>query len=185
LGGGIIDPNIPVGNLYSEIATLIGRGAKNILVPNLSNLGDLPVTRNTVNSSSLDTLTQFHNADLASSLNSLSQQYPGVKLSLLDVNSLFNKVVADNSNNVGFKNVTDGCLLVGCTNPDEYLFWDTIHPTTAGHRLIGELAFQTLVPAVPEPTNILGSLVAFGSIVALKRKITSSKLKAKKLVEIA
>jgi thermolabile hemolysin len=188
LGGGITNPGVPVGNLSSEISTLISSGAKNILVPNLSNLGDLPGTRNLSNASDLTTLTQFHNAGLAASLNNLGRDNPDVKLSLLDVNSLVNQIVA-NPGNFGFSNTRDGCLLVGCntitpTTSDTYLFWDTIHPTTAGHRLISDLALNTVSStAVPEPTTILGSLLAFGSVVALKRQLKSSKLKDKKLVK--
>ena len=43
----------------------------------------------------------------------------------------------------GFANVTDACLMPNiapykCANPEEYLFWDGIHPTRRGHQLIGE-----------------------------------------------
>jgi thermolabile hemolysin len=183
LGGVTTNPSIPVDNLTNEIATLISNNAKNILVVNLPNLGELPSTRNTVNSVPLDTFTQLHNAGLVASLNTLSTTNPGINLQLLDVNSLFNQAIA-NPSSLGFNNVTDGCLLVGCTTPDSYLFWDDIHPTTAGHQLIGNLAFNTVsATAVPEPTTIFGSLMAGGSVIALKRKLKSSKLKAKQLVK--
>ncbi len=183
LGGVTTDPNIPVGNLTNEIATLISNNAKNILVVNLPNLGELPSTRNTANPSGLNTLTQFHNAGLAASINNLSTTNSSVNLKLLDVNSLFNQAIV-NPSSLGLNNVTDGCLLVGCTAPDNYLFWDDIHPTTATHQLIGNLAFQTVSPtAVPEPTTVIGSLMAGGSIVMLKRKLKSSKLKANQLVK--
>ena len=183
VGGGIQNPTGPISNLNAEITTLIGRGAKNILVPNLSNLGDLPSMRILPGSapSDLNTLTQAHNTALALSLNNLRQAYPGVNLTLLDVNSLFNQVVA-NPSSFGFTNITDGCLLVSCTAPDSYLLWDTIHPTQAGHQLIGNLALNTVTPTVPEPTTILGSLVAGSSIIVFKRKLKSAKLKSKKLV---
>jgi phospholipase/lecithinase/hemolysin len=35
---------------------------------------------------------------------------------------------------------------------DEYLYWDMAHPTAAGHRIIAELAYDTLT-AVPEPST--------------------------------
>ena len=184
LGGGITDPTIPVTNLSTEITTLIGRGAKNILVPNLPDLGKLPVTLGTPISADLNLLTQGHNAGLGLSLNSLSQINPSVKLSLLDVNSLFDRIVTDPSSS-GFNNVTNGCLLVSCTNPDKYLFWDTIHPTTAGHKLIGDLAFETVSPtAVPEPTISLGYIVALGFGIAIKCKLRSAKLKDKELAAV-
>jgi thermolabile hemolysin len=186
LGGGITNPAITIGNLSIAINTLIGRGAKNILVPNLANLGELPSTNDDPTiSAGLNFLTQAHNTGLAASISNLSVLFPSVKLSLLDVNSLFNDVVTDPAS-ARFSNVTDGCLLVACTNPNEYLFWDTIHPTTAGHKLIGDLAFDTLnasSTAVPEPTSMLGSLVALGFVVSFKRKLKPSKLTDRELVE--
>ncbi|WP_310421896.1 PEP-CTERM sorting domain-containing protein [Chamaesiphon sp. VAR_48_metabat_135_sub] len=183
LGAGVINPAVTVGNLSSQISTLIGRGAKNILVPNLSNLGKLPLALGAPNAADLDLLTQGHNAGLAASIADLSSFFPSVKLSLLDVNSLFNRVTA-NPGNFGFDNVTNQCISVNflCSTPQTYLFWDDIHPTTRGHQLIGDLAFESL--QVPEPTTMLGSLLAFGSVVTLKRKIKPSKLKEKELVKV-
>jgi phospholipase/lecithinase/hemolysin len=48
---------------------------------------------------------------------------------------------------------------VGCTNPDEFLFWDTQHVTTAANQLIADAAFETLeTESIPEPTTHLGLL---------------------------
>ncbi len=187
LGAGINNPTVPLTNLSGEIATLIGRGAKNILVPNLPNLGEIPLTRNIPGTipSDLNTLTQFHNAGLAASLNDLRKANSGVNLTLLDVNSLFSQVTA-NPTDFGFKNVTDSCLAsvtVICNEPNSYLFWDPLHPTTAGHQSIGNLAFNVVSTSVPEPTTILGSLVAGGAIITFKRQLRQSQLNQKKLVK--
>jgi thermolabile hemolysin len=171
------DASIPLNNLYFEIATLILRGAKNIIVPNLPDLGVLPSKRNTTESSALSAVSQSHNTGLATTLDGLRLLYPGVTLNLLDVNSLFQQALT-NPSSYGLSNVTDSCYIDSstiCADPTTYLFWDGVHPTTGVHQLVGNLAFNTVSPtAVPEPITILGSLMAAGSAVAFKRKLKQS-----------
>jgi phospholipase/lecithinase/hemolysin len=61
----------------------------------------------------------------------------------------------------GFTNTTAPCLtgsLGGgaavCVAPDNYLFWDSVHPTTAAHQVLGN-AFAEAVEPVPEPASLL------------------------------
>jgi thermolabile hemolysin len=153
--------------------TLITRGAKNILVPNLPDLGALPGTRSSTNAGGLSLLAQGHNFNLALSIAALRQANPDVTLNILDVNDLFGRAVNAPSQ-FQLSNVTDSCLLVSCPNPDEFLFWDPIHPTTKVHQIIGNLALSTVAPtAVPEPFTIIGTIV--GGAVALRMR---KKLKA-------
>jgi thermolabile hemolysin len=177
LFAGITDPGIPVRNLFTDINTLIDRGARNILVPNLSNLGALPSTRNLgATAIGLNNLTAFHNAGLVANIADLNRARPDVNLNLLDVNGLFNRVVA-NPGSFGFTDVTTQCITATtvCVNPSANLFWDEVHPTTEGHRLIGELAFNTVSPtAVPEPITMLGSLMAGSAAIAFKRKLKAA-----------
>jgi phospholipase/lecithinase/hemolysin len=169
LGAGITDPSIPVGNLSAHITTLINNGAINILVPNLSNLGELPVTIGIPQSSLLNNLTQAHNQGLALAINNLQTTFPNTNIQLLDVNTTFNQIQA-NPSQFDLTNVIDGCLLVSCTTPDTYFFWDIIHPSTRGHQLISNLAVQTL--GVPEPSMVLGLfIVGIGAIWIKKNNV--------------
>ncbi|MBW4664368.1 MAG: SGNH/GDSL hydrolase family protein [Chroococcus sp. CMT-3BRIN-NPC107] len=172
LGAGVTDPSVPVGNLASSIATLADYGADNFLVVNLPDLGQLPATNNSASSSSLTTLTDAHNLSLDTELNSLSVSYD-INIYDLDANSLFTNAIAT-PELFGFKNVTNACLTdPSCQNPDQYLFWDNLHPTTAAHELIGDLALNRLdSQPIPEPSSRLGILAisALGAGIIAKRK---------------
>ncbi|HAJ61964.1 MAG TPA: GDSL family lipase [Cyanobacteria bacterium UBA8543] len=183
LGGNVINPTIPITNISNAITSLARVGAQNILVLNLGDLGSLPGTRtDPQQSANLSLLSNAHNSGLSQAIAALSPQLgSSVNLTLIDTNSLFNRVYA-NPAEFNFTNVTTACLSVlSCASANQnaqnqYLFWDSIHPTTAGHQLIADVAFSSLnstqPTGVPEPGSTLGVL-AFGALGAglkLKRK---------------
>ena len=57
-------------------------------------------------------------------------------VSVFDAFSLFDEVAAHPAEH-GLLNVTDACGAVAGCDPSTYLFWDGIHPTSAGHGIIG------------------------------------------------
>lgn len=171
-------PNQVTSNLSMALQSLFDLGARNFLIPNLPDLGETPLAHNLNQlfpsaSSQLSALTAEHNLLLEQTLDSL-KVLPGINITTLDVNSL----VRDTMNNpmeFGFTTVQNSCLTNFqpgfnfdgvCENPDEFLFWDDVHPTAASHKFISQLAIETLKeeePAgVPEPASAL-SLLAFGA----------------------
>ncbi|BAZ68742.1 MAG: SGNH/GDSL hydrolase family protein [Pelatocladus maniniholoensis HA4357-MV3] len=155
--GNVTDVSQPIANLSRSVALLAITGAKNIMVANLPDLGKLPSTSNQSNSSQLTALSQQHNIALAASLKTLST-IPGVNIIPVDVNSLFIKLQTSPSQ-FGLTNVTDACLIGDlddiaqgnfsiCTNqgknPDEFLFWDGVHPTTRTYSILAETALDML-----------------------------------------
>lgn len=160
-------PDITIGNLSASLSTLAALGAKNFLVANLPDLGNLPLTNNTPISNSLNTLSTLHNNSLANTLNTLGAN---LNIKQVDVNSLFKNTIT-NPGQFGFTNVTEACInnfncvAGGQTVQNQYLFWDQIHPTTVAHQQIAELAFSELQSEpLPEPMSIVGTLV-FGTLV--------------------
>jgi phospholipase/lecithinase/hemolysin len=142
---GVSSATVPVENVTGAITSLVGVGAKKILVANLPDLGQLPATRTSANSASLSALTQAHNQGLRRSLKLLSQQYSDLQIVTLDANTLYRDAIT-NPAAFGFTNVISSCLSGSraCGNSDQFLFWDGIHPTTAAHRILGEAAFSAI-----------------------------------------
>jgi len=188
--GGATNPTQPVVNLATALTSLFNLGARNFLVPNLPDLGNTPVglSRGSDVSNGLNQLSVGHNAGLAQTVNNLSQSLAGINLISVDVNSLFDSAIA-NPSQYGFTNVTQPCLTNFqnpvdfiynvCDRPNEYLFWDEFHPTTAGHKLVAETAYLALnSKSVPEPTASF-AILAFGALGVVsgfkqKRQKTSS-----------
>ena len=79
----------------------------------------------------------------------------------------FSSMIAAHPAAFGLTNVTDACGAIIAANCSQYLFWDGIHPTTAGHRAIANAVALTL--QVPEPQTY--ALLAFGLVaVALQTR---------------
>jgi phospholipase/lecithinase/hemolysin len=155
---GATDSTTPINNLTLAVKSLSAAGAKNIAVVNLPDLGNLPGTRDTQYSVLLTDVTKKHNSGLAKSLNDLRQQLRSdVNIKYIDVNSLYKQAIS-NPKKFGFKNVTQSCISQRriCANPNEYLFWDGVHPTTSAHKIFVESAFSVLQPK-PESVQVSNS----------------------------
>lgn len=164
------DSEEPLNNLAIAIAALAQAGAKNFLVPNLPDLGQLPTSQAETNSSVYTQVSLAHNAGLANGLQALN---PEIRLTELDVFSAFNQVLA-NPGAFGFTNTENPCLLISqfslCSSDptvqNQYVFWDEHHRTTAVHKILGDLAYDALqqdTTEVPEPTVVF-SVIAVGAM---------------------
>ncbi len=167
------NPDQTLKNISDSLITLASLGVKNVLVPNLPNLGNSPLVRSLGQTDNFNNLTQAHNDGLSELLKNLDQD-PTLDLDIisLDVYSLFS-----DPTKLGFTNASEPCLNTNaqtiCANPDEYLFWDPIHPTSRAHQLVADAAFSAIkAKSVPEPSTALGTLAigAWGAAAVLKRK---------------
>jgi outer membrane lipase/esterase len=134
-----------VNNLSNAATTLISKGARNLIVVNLPDLGKTPQEQALGTSASSTALTLSHNTNLRAALQTLAQQNPGVNIIPLDVNALFGEVNSDPAR-YGLTNITQPCFTGSavCSNPDQYLFWDGVHPTATGHNIIAQYAAAVL-----------------------------------------
>lgn len=82
----------------------------------------------------------------------------------------FMHLVVSNPGAFGFTDVTDPCLvgITPCANPNQYLFWDDLHPTTAADKILA----TEFAGAVPEPSTLLTfGTAAVGIAGMLRRKL--------------
>lgn len=168
------NPDEPTTNIVQAVTSLYGAGARNILVPNLSDLGKTPYAA-TTDSDSANYLTQLsleHNAELETKLKNLPQNLADINIIYLDQSSLFKSALAEPAA-LGLTNISDSCLtktdnsFYVCKNPNNYLFWDSLHPTATAHEQLANFTLETLEAAqtpqpVPEPDSILPVVLGLG-----------------------
>lgn len=166
IGGVITDPlpalEATLNNLVGIIDSLAAADAKTLLVPNIPNLGLVPLITDTNGGlpvAGATELAALFNLGLADAIDGLAALYPDTSFFEFDAFSLLTDAYFDPVA-YGFTNVTDGCysLLVlpggtTCANPEEYLSWDGFHPTTRAHEL---LAANVVIP-LPAAAWLFGS----------------------------
>lgn len=148
------DPNAPALIVDGAIAQidniqrLINAGATQFLVPNLPNLGSVPrFNTSPTESVAFNDASVLYNAALDSGVSLLPLLNFGrhVTIYKFDVYSLLKKIVAQPAN-YGLMNATNSSQSMA-VDPDYYLFWDDLHPTTTGHNLLGQTALKLIEPA--------------------------------------
>jgi phospholipase/lecithinase/hemolysin len=145
-----------VVSIGHQLTLLYTAGARRFLVLNAPDLGLAPEARllGPVVQGAATFLSSQFNAGLQQVLAGVAAGLPGTRLVTLDVFALLQEVVAAPSA-VGLQNVTQPCIVLNtrsqpyCPNASEYLFWDSTHPTVAGHRIVAERAAAALAAAPP------------------------------------
>jgi phospholipase/lecithinase/hemolysin len=164
-----------VYNIKGTIEKLASYGAKNFLVPNTPDLGLIPEFINTVESADFSQLSNQFNNLLATELDGLAASRPDLDIVAFQTDDLFVEVRA-NPAAFGFSDVsnrcqtTPGCGTGSAADQASFLFWDGSHPTTAGHRMIGQRFYQSVYD-VPGPLPAAGAAAAYAWSRSLRRRI--------------
>jgi phospholipase/lecithinase/hemolysin len=139
-----------LGSIAANIQRLYIAGGREFLVWVAPNVALTPAIRMLPPAAQglASMLTQSFNGNLAAVLAQLSAGLPGISFTRLDAYDLLNQVVAD-PGAFDLSNVTSSCVTPNvapfiCHHAKEYLFWDGIHPTKAGHAILAEKAAQVV-----------------------------------------
>jgi phospholipase/lecithinase/hemolysin len=138
-------------SIATNIQALYGAGARQFFVWSVPNIAQTPALRSLGPAAGVlaTQLTVAFNDALTVALAQLSA-LPGITFARLDAFQLLNAINSD-PDVFGLTNVTAACVTpnvppFACQHPDEFLFWDGIHPTAAGHALLAQLAATVLLP---------------------------------------
>jgi phospholipase/lecithinase/hemolysin len=125
-------------NQLTNIQRLIDAGATRFIIPNLPPLGLVPRFNGSSTTSLPATAASvLFNRLLSTGLSILHDINFGKHLDFvqLDAFALFNQIVASPSK-YSLVNVTGSSQGIPAIDPDTYLFWDDLHPTTRGHNIL-------------------------------------------------
>lgn len=154
---------LQVGSQVGQLATA---GARTILVYNLADFGSLPAYSSLgAQGASLGSFASFtYNNASNQSVQAAAAANPGANIIQVDTAALFAAAVA-NPSSFGFANVTQACLrvascaLASFDAQNQFLFFDDVHPTDAGHRLLAAAVGEYLyAPSRTAGAAVLGEV---------------------------
>jgi len=131
-----------IANISEDVCRLGTAGARHFMVGNMPDIGLTPFIRDLgpeTQAAISYTIAQY-NLALEATLDQLPQACAET-IEVFDAYEALHTLV-EAPGEFGFSNVTDACLngsipddFTVCPNPDEYLFWDGVHPTTRTHEI--------------------------------------------------
>ncbi|MNK30272.1 Phosphatidylcholine-sterol acyltransferase precursor [compost metagenome] len=144
--------------IVNSVATA---GAGTILVTNLPRLGTTPQFNQGPGLPAkplADYAGTTFNTALQAGLMTVAANQPNSNIILMDLYKV-SDTLSGSPERFGLTNAKDACFngVTVCAAPDTYLYWDGVHPTAAGHRLIARLANDYLYYGdLGSQTTVLG-----------------------------
>lgn len=142
-----LSPSIVADSTINGVKDLLNLGAKHILIVNQSPVQTMPFIQTEEQSIYYRDRTIYHNKNLSKGIEKLGYDHHQVSLYLFDVYTFMLKTISNNSN--VFTNIKDNCwnisngrIIISCTNPNSYVYIDQYHFTARMHELTGNAVRQ-------------------------------------------
>jgi thermolabile hemolysin len=133
---------------------LINAGARNILLMNLPDLSRAPTFQYRSDAAAIAAQVAEFNRRLPQLRDTLQAKYgSSLVIRMFDTYAMMSDIFA-NPAKYGISNTTQSCLNINsssstnylssqslrpeCSNPDTFIFWDTLHPTTRTHKIMAD-----------------------------------------------
>lgn len=140
-----------VTSVITEVTRLSVAGAQHIVILNAPDLGATPAIKladaqfSPIPGALIAAATDFsmaYNLGLMYSLGGV----PGVEI--IDIFTAFDELI-NNPEDFGLSNSTDVCVMPEqppyvCKKPNDYVFWDGVHPTKVAHGILADIVGKAL-----------------------------------------
>ena len=167
---------VVVGGIINAVQAAKDAGAHRVLVGNIADLGKTPafLQLGPNVSAAATAVSALTNASLHQALLGISG-IQIIEFSLFD----FVQDLTANPAALGLTNVTAPCYTgfvlpdpnaTECLNPQDFLFWDVVHPTTQVHEAIA----RSILIALPEPSALALMVFPLVALVVSRRRKTSA-----------
>ena len=158
------NPVTAADNIAAEIQQVAADGGKNFLWVNQPGLGDTPALSGfPAEADAANFASEAFDQEWAIDVGDLDSL--GINVIGVNVDTLFNSILTDPAS-YGFTDVADECDITAGCNPNTFLYWDDVHPTTYTDSLVANLAYQDAFGSgttpTPEPPTVV--LLALGGL---------------------
>jgi uncharacterized protein (TIGR03437 family) len=138
-----LSPTTAVSNIQGNIDTLATAGAKYFFWSNQPPLGETPEYINTSSRSTFDAAAVAYNNAWTNAIAQLKAKHPGITIIAFDAYSEY-YLVTQNPSLYGLTNINTPAQGMAGVNPNNYFWWDAIHPTTQVHFGIANAAYNAI-----------------------------------------
>jgi len=172
--------NQSIADVASALADLITAGARNLLLPTVTNLGLTPEAQSAGTGALFSLQSQLYNDAIDQALLGLIGT-AGLDITRVDTYDRLGEIVAD-PGAFGLSNATDPCLdgffvneqtaatVTLCGSPQNYVFWDVIHPSSTIHGILAD----DFIAAVPVPMSLPLMMLGLAGV-AMSRRVAGKR----------